>query len=203
MAPVKKPAAALATSLLALVLAGCATPAIDVVAPSANATAAELGAAFAECGPNDELSVSVEDFLANTDAWYEVESIEGERVLDERNLVTITDTEGRTVQAGMFGERWPGIEWGQQTGSHIWVATSAEPEGLVQVVMVITPSGAAFFPGGCLDAYRANLHERNGDRTNELLAGLPFVKQSEVAAYLGVQAEPDPVKSPPTVRRSP
>lgn len=89
----------------------------------------------------------------------------------------------------MFGERWPGIEWVQETGSQIWLATSGEPEGLVQVVMIVTPSGAAFFPGGCFDAYRASLHERNGERTDELLAGLPFVRQSEVAAYLGAVPE--------------
>jgi hypothetical protein len=192
MGSMRKLTAVFALTVIAVVLAGCATPAPEGSTPSVDATAQELGAAFADCGPNDEISVSTEDFLANTDAWYEVETIEGERALDERNPVTITDTKGRMVEARMFGARWPGIEWAQRTGSHIWAATSARPEGLVQIVLIITPRGAAFFPGGCLDSYRASVEQLNGDRTDEILAGLPYVQQSEVADYLGVPPEIDP-----------
>lgn len=192
MESIRKWTAVLASTVIALVLTGCATSEPGGTTPPVDATAEELGAAFADCGPNDEIWVSTEEFLANTDAWYEVKTIEGQRAPDERNPVTITDTKGRVVEARMFGARWPGIEWAQQTGSHIWAATSAEPEGLVQIVMIVTPSGAAFFPGGCLDSYRASVEQLNGDRTDEILAGLPFIQQSEVADYLGVPPEIDP-----------
>lgn len=192
MEPIRTLTAVLATTVLALAFAGCATRGPGAATPSVSATAEELGAAFADCGPNDEISVATEDFLASTDAWYEVKTIEGQRVLSERNLVTITDTKGTMIEARMFGARWPGIEWAQQTDSHIWVATSAKPEGLVQVVLIITPSGSSFFPGGCLDSYRASVEQLNGERTDELLAGLPFVEQSEVAEYLGVPPDADP-----------
>lgn len=63
MVTMKRLPAVLTCSVVALVLAGCATPGAEGTRPAADASAAELGAAFAHCGPNDELSVTADDFL--------------------------------------------------------------------------------------------------------------------------------------------
>lgn len=181
-------------SVMTVLLAGCASgPGVaaptPTVSPPVTGSGDELGAAFADCPPGSEVWVSPPDSLANTDRWYHAARVDGERALDMTMPISIVDTEGRVSEARMFGAAWPGIDWALGNGSDVWIATTPDPAGLVQVVMIVTPTGAAFFPGECADKKRAFLQESLGDRTDEVLAELPYLDPSEVHEHLGF---PDP-----------
>ncbi|MCU4672904.1 hypothetical protein [Microbacterium fluvii] len=177
---------------MAVLLAGCATPA----ALSSEASAAQLGAAFGACsagGPGE--GGSPIEAVAATKDWVAAAALNtGQR--PDSGVTGTRDVEVQTVSGGketvrLHSSFWPGIEWAFNNDAKVWLAM-ADPEyweqGTVGYVLVETAGGEVFFPGECLDEIlRIPLHDELGPESDKLLAGLPLVEPGKVRDYLGIE----------------
>lgn len=183
-------------ALLAGALTGCSTPA-DLPGDSWEA----LGPYFGACSQSRvENTVDAAEYVAATTDWVQVQDIvEARRSPDgQRNTQAgqIISTSGDPVDIRIHYSLWPGIDWAIANGGEAWLAM-ADPElagkGFVDYVMVVTSDGNVFFPGDCQDQLlTAPLHQRLGDRADQLLAELPHLQPGVARPHLGVAAPPQP-----------
>ncbi len=178
---------------LAAVLSGCG------VWPSTapDATSEELAAAFAPCHLSGDVDRGepVGD-LEHVWEWMPVVELLTVGGGDSGYLpVTVRDADGVTRDVSVYFHSIPGIRWGLEHGAAVWFGM-AEPGTMsvtnaTTVELVVTPSGSAFFPGGCFDHWlRLQVGEALGGGIDAALSAVPTVEASQLRKHLGI-AVPD------------